>query len=356
MVGINRRFTWVRADLDEVKSIKNELGGTVNDVILTVVTRALRKHMLSRGEQIDGLTLKAFVPVSVRGDEDRGSEKLGNQVAGMIAPLPVGCDDPMTCLAQISDAMSGLKKSGQAVGATTLTDLTGFAPPNLLDQAARVQIRQRFVNLVVTNVPGPQFPLRMADRELQGIFPLVPLGNNLNLGVAIVSYNGSVDFGLVGDFDALPDLEELGELFAEGLRDMAEAAGIKHRGTQGTSDAETAAEADVTELASRRSPSRFSRDEVEPPEQLVDERVSSEPELVESSGERGAEDSPGPQIQIQEPWSGYERMKVPEIRERLAGASRASAGLVEMYEKANKSRAQVIDAAEKAQRGQPIRT
>jgi WS/DGAT/MGAT family acyltransferase len=226
LVGVNRRVAWVRGELDTVKAIKNELGGTVNDVILTIVTRALRAHMRSRGAHVDGVTLKAFVPVSVRGDADRGSEKLGNQVAGMIAPLPVGCDDPRSCLEQISGAMNGLKKSGQAVGATALTELTGFAPPNLIHQAARIQIGQPFVNLVVTNVPGPQFPLYMGDRELLDIVPLVPVANNLNFGVAIVSYNGRVDIGLVADFDAVPDLDLIAELFDQSLAEIAETAGV----------------------------------------------------------------------------------------------------------------------------------
>jgi hypothetical protein len=183
--------------------------------------------MLARGEPTGGVTLKAFVPVSVRGDADRGSEKLGNQVAGMIAPLPVGCEDTRSCLKQISAAMNGLKKSGQAVGATALTELTGFAPPNLIDQAARIQIGQPFVNLVVTNVPGPQFPLYMGDRELLDIVPLVPIGNNMNLVVGIVSYNGRIDIGLVADFDAVPDLDVLAELFDKALGEMADTAGVK---------------------------------------------------------------------------------------------------------------------------------
>jgi WS/DGAT/MGAT family acyltransferase len=216
----------VRGELDTNKAINNARGGTVNEVILTVVPRALRAHLRSRGAHVDGVTLKAFVPVSVRGDADRGSEKLGNQVAGMIAPLPVGCDDPRSCLEQISGAMNGLKKSGQADGATELTELTGFAPPNLIHQAARIQIGQPFVNLVVTNVPGPQFPLYMGDRELLDIVPLVPVANNLNFGVAIVSYNGRVDIGLVADFDAVPDLDLIAELFDQSLAEIAETAGV----------------------------------------------------------------------------------------------------------------------------------
>src|SRR3954454_252904 len=224
LVGPDRRFTWLRASLSDVKAIKNELGGTVNDVVLAVVTRALRRHLLRRGEDVDGLELKAFVPVSVRPEDQRGGETLGNQVAGMMAWLPVHCDDPANCLSLISGQMQGLKESGQAVGAQTLTELTGFAPPTIIDQAARIGARQRFVNLVVTNVPGPQFELRFAGRELTDIFPMVPLGQNLTFGVAIVSCNGTMNFVLVGDFNAMPDLDDVPGDFAAALEELADAA------------------------------------------------------------------------------------------------------------------------------------
>ena len=355
MVGSNRRFTWVRGNLDDVKSIKNAMGGTVNDVILTVVTRALRKHLLERGEDIDGLTMKAFVPVSMRSDEDRGGEKLGNQVGGIIAPLPVGCPNPQQCLDQISEAMGGLKKSGQPVGAQALTELTGFAPPNLIDQAVRLPIPQRFVNLVVTNVPGPQFPLHMAGRELLDIFPLVPIGNNMNLGIAIVSYNGTIDFGLVGDYSALPDLDKLGELFAEALTDLGEAAGVEVRADTPRTEPRVAGRTNGS--APDRTPYEPAPEYQDRTETLVMERpvfpeehVEVEEELVEQVAERGAETTPGPEIHIDAPWDGYDRMKAGEIRDRLAAADTATAGMVEIYERAKKNRKSVIEAAERAQR------
>jgi diacylglycerol O-acyltransferase len=216
----------VRGDLDQVKAIKNALGGTVNDVMLAVVARALRREYERRDEPPDGLELKAFVPVSIRGEEQSGD--LGNQVTGMIARLPVGCDDPVECLGLLSEQMRGLKESGQAVGARALTDLgTGFAQGNLLSIGARLTAgRQRVANLVVTNVPGPQMPLRMGDHELLDMFPMVPLGGNLELGVAILSYNGKINFGLVGDFDAMPDLEELASDFEHALAELEEAASV----------------------------------------------------------------------------------------------------------------------------------
>ena len=222
-VGPDRRLEWVKADLDDFKAMKNELGVSVNDVVLAVVARALRRHLLRRGD-IGVEELRAFVPVSIRGDDQRGES--GNEVAGMIIPLPIVCPDPLTCVERISDRTSSAKESPQALGAQALTGLSGFAPPTLLDQGARLAARQRFVNLVVTNVPGPQEPLHLLERELTEMIPLVPVGANMNLNIAILSYNGGITFGLVGDFDALPDLEELGEDLAESIRELAEAAGV----------------------------------------------------------------------------------------------------------------------------------
>jgi len=227
VVGPDRRFTWLRTSLDDVKAIKNTLGGTVNDVVLAVVTRALRRHLLRRGEDVTGLELKAFVPVSVRPEDQRGGGTLGNQVAGLMARLPVHCEDPATCLSFISEQTRELKESGQAIGAQALTELTGFAPPTIIDQAARLAARQRVVNLVVTNVPGPQFELRLLGRPLTDIIPMVPLGQNLTFGVAIVSYNGTMNFGLVGDFNAMHDLDDIPGDFAAALEELADAAGVR---------------------------------------------------------------------------------------------------------------------------------
>src|SRR5262249_45229568 len=143
--------------LERLKAIKDSLGGTLNDAVLASVSLALGRYLRSHGHDTDGLELKAMVPVSVRTKAQRGT--LGNQVAAMWAPLPVGIENPAETLHRIAAAMEELKKSGQAVGAQVLTNLAGFAPPTILSQAARLQARQPFFNLVVTNVPGPQFPL-----------------------------------------------------------------------------------------------------------------------------------------------------------------------------------------------------
>jgi diacylglycerol O-acyltransferase / wax synthase len=224
-IGPHRRFTWVRAALQDVKAIKNELGGTVNDVVLATVTGALRRHLQRRGEETGELELRAMVPVSVRAPVDRGA--LGNQVAAMMAPLPVWCEDAVERFQIVAKAMRGLKEGGQAVGAQMLTELSGFAPATIMDQASRLMARQRFFNLVVTNVPGPQHPLYLMGREMSDIFPMVPLAARQALGVAILSYNGRLNFGLTGDYDALPDLDVLADDLRSSLAELARAAGTK---------------------------------------------------------------------------------------------------------------------------------
>ncbi len=230
-IGPHRRFTWVRADLGRFKSIKNSLGGTVNDVVLAVVTGALGNYMRLHGVSTEGVGVKAMVPVSVRADVERGA--LGNRVAAMWATLPVGLTDPVQRLHTISEEMVGLKQSGQAVGAEILTAMSGFAPPTIMAQAARLQARQRLFNLVVTNVPGPQFPLYLLGRQLESIYPMVPLAENTALGIAILSYNGQLDFGLVGDFDALADLEVLADELRSAIEELAATAGASGPGPDG---------------------------------------------------------------------------------------------------------------------------
>ncbi len=228
-IGPHRRFAWVRWDLPEAKAIKDELGGTVNDVMLTVVTLALGRHLYHRGVSTEGLELRAFIPVSVRDESGRGDT--GNQVAGMMAPLPVWAREPTVCFELISEAMTSLKESGQAMGAKALTELSGFASPTIMSQAARLAARGRFFNLVVTNVPGPQLPLYLLGHEMIDFLPMVPLAPGQGLGVAIMSYNGRIGFGLTGDWDALPDLDDLASDLRAAIGDLVEAAGVGASGS-----------------------------------------------------------------------------------------------------------------------------
>jgi diacylglycerol O-acyltransferase len=221
-IGPHRRFTWVRADLAEFKSVKNVLGGTVNDVVVAAVSGGLGRYMRDHGDETEDVELRAMIPVSVRADIERGA--LGNRVAAMWAPLPVGMLDPVRRLHAVTEAMSDLKESGQAVGAQVLTRLTGFAPTTIMSQAARLQARQRMFNVVVTNVPGPQIPLYVQGRKLQALYPMVPLAENTALGIAIMSYNGQLNFGLSADYDALADLEILAEDLRASIDELLAAA------------------------------------------------------------------------------------------------------------------------------------
>jgi diacylglycerol O-acyltransferase / wax synthase len=221
-IGPHRRFTWVDAPLADFRRVKRAVGATINDVILSVVAGTLGSYMRRHEFETDDLVLKALVPVSVRDEADRGV--LGNRIAAMWAPLPVGISDPLERLGVIAEAMAGVKRSGQAVGAQALTELAGFASPTLVAQAARLQARQRFFNLVVTNVPGPQVALYLLGRRLLAVYPLVPLAANTALGIAVLSYDGRLNFGLNADYDALPDLELLARDLEQVIAETVQAA------------------------------------------------------------------------------------------------------------------------------------
>ena len=221
-IGPHRRYGWLNAPLSTFKHIKNGLDGTINDAVLTTVSLGLGRWLRRRGTDTESLTLKAMVPVSVRTEDQSG--QLGNRVSALWAPLPVYEEDPVAAFHYISKKMGDLKHSDQAVGADTLTELAGFAPPTIASQAARLQSRQRLFNLVVTNVPGPQIPLYLLGRKLTALYPVVPLTKNTALGVAAMSYCGRLSFGLLADYDALPDLGDVVADFRGALFDLARAA------------------------------------------------------------------------------------------------------------------------------------
>src|SRR5690349_18001337 len=222
-IGPHRRLSFVRNDLSDLKLVKNALGGTVNDVVLTVVAGGLRCWLRSRGVRTEGLELRALVPVSVRSSDQR--HELGNRIVVMRGPLPVYVEDPVARLRVVRQAMDGLKDSKQAVGAAAITGLEALAPPTILAQASRLQFSTRLFNLLVTNVPGPQFPLYVLGRELEDTYPIAFLPDNQSLAIAIMSYNGGMDFGLLGDYDAMEDIEFLGVALRESLAELVEAAG-----------------------------------------------------------------------------------------------------------------------------------
>jgi diacylglycerol O-acyltransferase / wax synthase len=220
-IGPHRRYAVVRHQLDDYKTVKNAFGGTVNDVVLTVVSGALARWLHARGVRTEGLEMRALVPVSVRNESHRGT--LGNQLAAMRGPLPVYIRDPVARLRFVRRAMDGLKESKQAVGAATLAAVNNLAPPTILAQASRLNFSTRLFNLIVTNIPGPQFPLYVLGRRLEDLFPLAFLPKNHALAVAIMSYDGGLDYGLLADYDALPDIDVIADGIDASLRELLEA-------------------------------------------------------------------------------------------------------------------------------------
>ena len=221
-IGPHRRVRWVQSRLGDFKEIKDALGGTVNDAVLAVVAGALGRWLRTRGVRTEGLELRALVPVSIRAQDERGA--LGNRIAAMRGPLPVYVKDPVERLRLVREGMGNLKQSKQALGAEVIAGLTDFAPPTLLAQASRLNFSTRLFNLIVTNVPGPQFPLYLLGREMEEIVPIAFLPENHALAIAIMSYNGKVDFGLLGDYDAMPDLEEFAGMLEDSLAELLQAA------------------------------------------------------------------------------------------------------------------------------------
>jgi diacylglycerol O-acyltransferase / wax synthase len=230
-IGPHRRYAVVRTRLADFKLVKDAFGGTVNDVVLAVASGALRDWLRSRGVRTEGLELRALVPVSIRGAQEHGA--LGNRIAAMRGPLPVYIADPLERLRAVRRAMDGLKESKQAVGAEVLASVQNLAPPTILAQASRLNFSTRLFNLIVTNVPGPQFPLYILGHELLEVFPIAFLPRDHSLAIAIMSYNGEMNFGLLGDYDALPDIDaladgieaQLDELVALARAARAEASG-----------------------------------------------------------------------------------------------------------------------------------
>ncbi|RMH38693.1 MAG: wax ester/triacylglycerol synthase family O-acyltransferase [Deltaproteobacteria bacterium] len=221
-IGPHRRFIPLTAPLATFKHIKRAFECKINDVVLAVVAGGLRRLLVERGESVDDLHLRALVPVSVRDPSQRMT--YGNQVSMMAADLPVGEPDPVQRLKYVTAQMTGLKESRQAVGADFWVKLSEYAPPTVLALAGRAIALQRMVNLTVTNVPGPQFPLYLRGGKLLAAYPFVPLVGTTTLGVALVSYDGGLHFGLCGDWDGVPDLDVFARGIEQSIAELREAA------------------------------------------------------------------------------------------------------------------------------------
>ncbi|MEX0874841.1 MAG: wax ester/triacylglycerol synthase family O-acyltransferase [Actinomycetota bacterium] len=201
-IGSGRRFAVARSSLDDVKGLKSIVGASVNDAILAAVAGGLRRWQVSRG--VDPHDVKVMVPVSVRGADEH--DTLGNRVVMLVVPLPVGIRDPLVRLDRIHEVMTKAKASHQARAGDAILKMSSALPPFAVAGLSQLQSRYRSFNLLVTNVPGPQFPLYLLGRKLVELYPQAPLVRNQGLSIGAMSYDGKLGFGLLGDLDLLPDL------------------------------------------------------------------------------------------------------------------------------------------------------
>jgi len=221
-LGPHRRFDWVTMKLAHVKSVAKRAGCTVNDVVLATVTGAVREFLIRRRVSPEGLDFRISAPVSVRRDEERG--KMGNRVSAWIVRLPIGEPDPVKRLEALHAVTNDLKRSRQALGVETMMAMAEWTPSVLLSLGA--QAASGPINMIVTNVPGPQFPLYSLGARLLAIFPQVPLLENTGLGVALFSYDGKLCWGFNADYELLPDLWFFVKAIKRSFAELAEAVGV----------------------------------------------------------------------------------------------------------------------------------
>ena len=231
LLGPHRKWSWTRATLDDVKTIRRLHGGTVNDVVLAAITRGFRDLLLSRGESPDPQAVRTLVPVSVRHEDQHGN--FDNRVSAMIAHLPVSALDPLARLAAVRMELGRLKRSGESQVGELVTSAAMLAWPPLLSFGLTGMFRlpHRHLVTVATNVPGPPVPLWMCGRRLREYYPYVPLADRVRIGVAITSYDGVLGFGVTADSDSFPDLTVLVDGIGSELQDL-----LALGGTEGVSD------------------------------------------------------------------------------------------------------------------------
>jgi WS/DGAT/MGAT family acyltransferase len=230
----------VAAALDDFRAIRRALGGrlgvTVNDVVVAVAADAVGRLLRWRGHDTTDLDLRVMVPVRVADADPPGAAQgigeartVGDGVVGVLAPLPVLRMDPVARLYRVTGEMAGLKESRQAVAAEALVRLAGFAPPNLHAAAARLVSAEQRYSLALSNAPGPQAPRYLAGSRMEENYPFLPLAGDSALSIAVNSYAGGVYVGLVGERDALPDLDLLAGFFTEALEELRAAAARARR-------------------------------------------------------------------------------------------------------------------------------
>ena len=266
-IGPHRRVQSVKVPLQSLKEVKGSFGGTVNDTVLAVIAEAMSRWLYERGDNVPE-SMRVFAPVSVRDQSQR--YRLGNLVSAMVVEVPLAPMMPKDRVHLVTAATGDLKRSRAAVAANTLTTLATFAPATIQGLAGRLMTSQlqwspqSVVNIVATNIPGPQFPFYTGGAELLDIWPFVSIYHSLGLNIAIVSYNGSVFFGMLADRDLVPDLEEFAQHLEKSIADYRDAA-----------------------VKPPRRRSRASRAKKKPAEKPVDLGVHHEAVVTSPNGDRG---------------------------------------------------------------------
>ncbi len=221
-VGPHRQFEWLSCRLDDLRSMRKGLGCSINDIVLTIVTGAVREYLLAKGVDVQVIDFKVSTPVSVRKEKAHG--ELGNDVSSWIIALPISLPDPRQQLEEIHSITENLKETNQAIGVQMMTQIQEWTPSTLLSLGA--QAMSGPINTIVTNVPGPQFPLYFHGARLRAIYPAVPLMEGMGLGIALTSYAGTMGIGFNADPDIVPDLGLFIQRFEQAMAGVAEAAGV----------------------------------------------------------------------------------------------------------------------------------
>jgi WS/DGAT/MGAT family acyltransferase len=217
-IGPHRRFEWLTLELSDIKTVRKALGGSLNDIVLTIVTGAVRRFLQRRQVRLDDIQFRILAPVSVRSDDERGA--LGNRVSAWLVDLPLAEKDPLRRLERIRESTTALKDSKGAVGAEMLTQVAEWTPSTLLSLAGRNVARLLPFNMVVTNVPGPQVPMYMFGARMHECYPHVPLIDNLGLGIALLSCDGKLCWGFNADLDLVPDLGAFVSAVRDSFKDL----------------------------------------------------------------------------------------------------------------------------------------
>ncbi len=227
-IGPHRRLDWTTQPLGQLKEIRQQLGGTLNDVVLTLVAGAVRRFLIYRRLDLDAIDFRVLAPISVAGEE-LGVGATQPRVSAWFVPLPLAESDPATQLSAVADTTRDLEASKPAVGASQLTGQPGWTPSTLLSLGARNATRLNPYNMVVTNVPGPQVPLYLLGSRMLETYPVVPLVEGVGLSVAVFSYDGDVHWGINADYELVPDLDRFIAFLDEAFIDLGKAAADKKR-------------------------------------------------------------------------------------------------------------------------------